>query len=488
MSWFLNFKSVGYFLLVVSLVGLSGCGLLRESGVPAPEMEMTETGIATGAVIGAGMGALVGSVSGQAGAGLVVGSVAGAATGGVIGKALEDQEKRIDSHDSSLGVNTTARSSESAASNSSSRSKLWSRVGEVDRPDIENLQASRNRPSGDKGIAARYNSVGAKRENFERMPVNRAQLNRDSSVSSEVIQLQQDRSPVRGSEGSDSFPEAKQTAQSEIAKANIIKPRLSDESFNSEARIELQKPKPELPDLIDNSFAASRSPSSSGAAPVIRKPTLGNETARVAKDNSSAMKTSGLPPAKSRAETQSIQKIELAKRDTTTPVIAPKKEEKSSVNAAAGNSRARIAEPEAVDAGALSKGIVNNNNATSTIDSNVKEDTTRVENSVVEKTTPVAKAVNAPAQAAQGGLSCEKGKKEVERAKNSPSDSDKVFYLRRAILACPEEANLRVELGKVYGRLGLKDDARKEYTAALEADPANDSAQDELSIMMLEGQ
>jgi hypothetical protein len=85
------------------------------------------------------------------------------------------------------------------------------------------------------------------------------------------------------------------------------------------------------------------------------------------------------------------------------------------------------------------------------------------------------------------GAKCAKGESEIKRAMNSGSDSDKVFYLRRAILMCPEESSLRVELGKVYGRLGLKDDARREFTSAIDTDPANETAQEELSIMMLDG-
>jgi len=84
------------------------------------------------------------------------------------------------------------------------------------------------------------------------------------------------------------------------------------------------------------------------------------------------------------------------------------------------------------------------------------------------------------------GIKCAKGQGEIKRATTSASDSDKVFYLRRAILLCPEEPSLRVDLAKVYGRLGLKDDARREFTSAIEIDPSNETAQEELSIMMLE--
>ena len=105
---------------------------------------------------------------------------------------------------------------------------------------------------------------------------------------------------------------------------------------------------------------------------------------------------------------------------------------------------------------------------------------------VEEKVEPVAKAIKPVAPQVTHTSVCDAGSKDYDRASNASSDSDKVFYLRRVILACPKEAGPKLQLGKVYSKLGLKDEAKKEFNSVLEVDPANESAQDEMSIMMLD--
>ncbi|HMO18308.1 MAG TPA: glycine zipper domain-containing protein [Oligoflexia bacterium] len=464
-----------------------GCGLIRNSGVPVPEMDTTETGIATGAVIGAGMGALVGSVSGQAGMGLVVGSLAGAATGGVVGKSIEYKEKGVDNNDSSFGVDSSRGQQlvgNSPSKSSSSRSRLWTRVGEVDPVD-------RNRPSGAKGIAARYNPpivLDSTEDSTERydsrtgsrpvgVSINRKESSSfDSGVYSRgVVQLQQDRppqglikaepdgdisgagirTPVIASRQSSVFPKAEESRTSAYSSGH-------SSGDSGPVKIELQKPKPELPDIIGEGKSGSSITSSRPSA----KTNTNNLSSPLSGKSSGS--NSELPPARERAETQVVQR---------TPKASQKSEEENTVQVISLNSE-------------LPKAANDNrsDNGRSVIDSasSSAADSSPADSSPSSAKTASGGSTGTFARSAGGAVSsCEKGKKEVERAKNSPSDSDRVFYLRRAILACPDDAGLRVELGKVYGRLGLKDDARKEFTAALESDPGNDAAQDELSIMML---
>lgn len=80
---------------------------------------------------------------------------------------------------------------------------------------------------------------------------------------------------------------------------------------------------------------------------------------------------------------------------------------------------------------------------------------------------------------------CADAEKEAVRARNATSDADKLFYFRRALRLCPKEPTYHVEMGKVYGEIGRIDDARFEFNKALELDPENQLAQDELSMIML---
>lgn len=191
--------------------------------------------------------------------------------------------------------------------------------------------------------------------------------------------------------------------------------------------IELQKPKPELPVF---------------SGPTVRKPTLG--------DSTGTLKTARIinPPV------SDDKKIIVAKE---TP-------------------KAKLAEPE------IKKSIEKTETITNKVSSldGVKQEVSTATSTKIE----TAK-VNAPVKAAVASV-CESGQKDFDRAKKSASDSDKVFYLRRVILACPKNTDARVQLGQVYSRLGLKDEAKKEFKSVLESDPENESAQDEMSIMMLD--
>ncbi len=81
---------------------------------------------------------------------------------------------------------------------------------------------------------------------------------------------------------------------------------------------------------------------------------------------------------------------------------------------------------------------------------------------------------------------CIEGETEAERARNATSEADKMFYYRRALRLCPKEPVYHIEMGRVYSEIGKSNDARFSFTKALELDPENEIAQDELSLLMLE--
>jgi tetratricopeptide (TPR) repeat protein len=78
---------------------------------------------------------------------------------------------------------------------------------------------------------------------------------------------------------------------------------------------------------------------------------------------------------------------------------------------------------------------------------------------------------------------CQGALKEAERGLHAGSDADRLFYLRRAARLCPSEPSYHVELGKLYSTIGKSDDAKYELRQAIDLDPNNQVARDELSII-----
>lgn len=402
-----------YVVFLILLLSMACTANNPDKGTGAPELDTTEAGLATGAVIGAGVGALVGSTAGEAGAGLVLGSIAGATSGGLIGKSIEGQEKRIDQHDARSGINTRAKKDNSRSSLSET---IW-----ASSPSKNN-----NRPSGTKGIASRYVD-----------PIESRDLVKQDD---DVVQLRQDRQ---------SAPSVPKVVSSTAKNTFSYKERnaTSNLPLATQPSIELQKPKPELPSFNANND--SRIPS--------RKPSL--------LDNNSMSRA---PDLKNKTlDTSARAKLNESKLDKAkNPVIPEKTEQVSALKS-------------------KTLPVVEDKKLQNAVDDKAKEITSEVKNQVEDKTTH-AKSVSDKAKSQVVSASCETGAKDYERAKSASSDSDKVFYLRRVIVACPKETSARLELGKVYSKLGLKDEAKKEFNAVLDKDPSNEAAQDEMSIMMLD--
>lgn len=87
------------------------------------------------------------------------------------------------------------------------------------------------------------------------------------------------------------------------------------------------------------------------------------------------------------------------------------------------------------------------------------------------------------AKAAPSGPNCDEAAAEAERGLNAGSPADRLFYLRRAARLCPAEPTYHLELGRSYVELGKKNDARFEFRQAIDLDPENQLARDELSIL-----
>jgi hypothetical protein len=71
---------------------------------------------------------------------------------------------------------------------------------------------------------------------------------------------------------------------------------------------------------------------------------------------------------------------------------------------------------------------------------------------------------------------CDKGQAEFSRAQESQSDSDKLFYLRRAVRLCPTSGSYQLALSKLYLSLGRKKEAEQSLLKAIEVEPSNEEA------------
>jgi len=83
------------------------------------------------------------------------------------------------------------------------------------------------------------------------------------------------------------------------------------------------------------------------------------------------------------------------------------------------------------------------------------------------------------------GGTCSDAASEVDRARNAASDTDKLFYYRRALRLCKDKPEYHVEIGRVYSSIGRREEAEFEFSRALEIDPEHRDAQDELTMLML---
>ncbi|MCB0344501.1 MAG: hypothetical protein KDD66_05265 [Bdellovibrionales bacterium] len=100
-------------------------------------------------------------------------------------------------------------------------------------------------------------------------------------------------------------------------------------------------------------------------------------------------------------------------------------------------------------------------------------------------TAPAADTIARPAPQAvtPAGNKCMLAEAEAERARNAASDADKLFYYRRAIQLCPSTAVYHIEIGRVYIDIGRQEDAEFEFRRALDLDPDNRQAQDQLTLL-----
>ena len=92
-------RGMGMAALALMLAGCETMGTAAQS--------KTVQGGLLGSALGAGAGAIVGNQSGHAGKGTAIGAGLGALGGGLMGKALEEQERRVQSQQLPAATGTT---------------------------------------------------------------------------------------------------------------------------------------------------------------------------------------------------------------------------------------------------------------------------------------------------------------------------------------------------------------------------------------------
>lgn len=78
---------------------------------------------------------------------------------------------------------------------------------------------------------------------------------------------------------------------------------------------------------------------------------------------------------------------------------------------------------------------------------------------------------------------CADAEQDAEKAINATSTADKLFYYKRALHLCPKEAQFHIAAGKVYVEIGQTEDAKFEFRQAIDLDPGNEEAQQQLSLL-----
>lgn len=399
----------------------------------------------TGAAVGAGLGLAIGSTTGNAGEGFFLGTMAGAASGAAIGKGFESHERKLREQE-----------------------ELVARQDAVIVQQGRELQELR-RSVGDGG-------------SFKIPEHNRPSLGGEDRF--------------RGSAGAkslDGTPPAN-TTEGAAARVGRKRGRLANATRISVEDLDLggssaQPPAPSLP----GAAAPDPVPSDSGpyvVEPVQREP-LAEAQAQPAEPLPQAGSAMAGPAQPVLNAMPSAASDTIANSSSELPAAntLPPARQTNPVGAAASQGDILMApEPEAPEERKKSAAMP------------VKK-LAAVPALPAKKTPPKKKPAEVPVKTEQGSMEdsltkelaaavpsegpCTEAEKEAARGVSATSDADKLFYFRRAIRLCPEVPEYYVQVGRVYVNIGRTEDAQHEFNKALELDPDNTKALEELNMIML---
>ena len=452
---------------------------------------------ATGAAVGGGLGLVIGATSGNAGEGLALGALAGSAAGAGIGYKIQGQEKRLAAQREKVaaqdqmitqqgrelselreraqdrgermpvsGYNQTSdrgrMSSLSAGDRTFNRSRYEQiSVSELNRP-APPTQAARPTQVASAGTRAARTApqAGSMESNYGTPPVttiaspagsSRVQMPTKPMLPSSSVE-EQDLTASTDSYANRAMPVQAETAPMQMAKSTMpeVKPAAALPAANM------------LPPARSNPVEDETNFSDETGAVVDEDQAEVEEAAPEAVEKLSA-KSSGMPAAKTdaKSETKAISKAVAKSAGSAGAVTAAKPEPvKTEIPKAEIAAKAEPVKPAQL--------------AKVEIPSSLE--------------TPKKKGdalSDELARAIPQNANCSDAEQEATRARKSNSDADKLFYFRRAIRLCPEQPDYYVEIGKVYVNIGRTQDAQSEFNKALELDPENERAQEELNMIML---
>ncbi len=509
--------------LLTATIALQGCGYLNRQfpSLGLPEYEVTPTGVgaATGTALGGGVGALIGSASGNLGGGAFLGAASGATAGAVIGnqvhradQAITLQEKRvlqqrrqIEMLDRELEsirqqqgdrvvsayrpsyTDGTARGSLSRhgvqpglpgsdvqpsitqrpsvpVGDEFSRRRLPNRSSLVE----ENIATRETaRPVELAGYNVRSSTLGARQEaQVYSAEVNDQELRRFLS-NVPVREARTGVEPVRAAKnvvrGEVFKPVARQAVRNQEVKSQVVRTQESApvrevvipsapvqptivkpvQKYESPAPIRPASIRPVQPRTVETAPVQI----AKNSQPVRSLPTAQGVTERVVSSDDRKV-TFNIPPAKKAAT------IGVA-GSTYSSGIEPGTVRKVGENG-------RVNEERALKEAARAPSPVRK----------------------VEKVVAPASVVSAPpSQLQHSSPSCVEAENEAQRAREATSDADRLFYYRRALRLCGESSNYHLETGKAYAAIDRIEDAAFEFRQAIDLDPNNQAAIQQLSIL-----
>ncbi len=96
------------------------------------------------------------------------------------------------------------------------------------------------------------------------------------------------------------------------------------------------------------------------------------------------------------------------------------------------------------------------------------------------KVIPKKKTADAPKKLVQNTSECSQAADEMRSGDQASEPSERLFHYRRALRLCPDNADYHAALGEAYLALDRKDDAKFEFERAIELDPKNKIAHQNL--------
>ncbi|MCC6933941.1 MAG: tetratricopeptide repeat protein [Deltaproteobacteria bacterium] len=412
-------------ICLLILLPLSSCSYLNKQdpdlNLPEPQLSTTSKGALTGAAIGAGLGLAIGASSGNAGEGLAMGTIAGAAAGGVIGNVMERQDKK--------------KRQEIVQEQDSVIEEQQMKINELKKTREDKARSTQSKTSKS-AIVSNASQASS-----------RAMLSRNYNPKSSKIYVK---------EGYKGNPRAQRFSLSDDV-----------ETTSSKSIVENKK-----------------------AQPVIAK----QELSKTAKSAEITTKK----PAEDKAKLAATTRVE--KKGTTIKTEEVKTKPAVVTKEGTAKTTAVSALEAKNDSGLPPARSVASNTATGTIGEETQDDAEEAVTEAVKTVSTTAqpatqvaavapavetlpKTVDSAAKKAPADPACSNAEQEAIRARNSSSDADRLFYLRRAARLCPSFAGYHVEIGQIYTQLGRKEDARFALGKALELDPDNASAKERLNIL-----